>query len=155
MSMEQPPRKPTSPENVAAAIQEIENSLPLRMIQRKVDQMDMSADAKALTMDIARMTVKVGNQLVAIGRKILTTVIELAKQFPMTSFGLGLGVAITTLIGTVPVLGPFLSPIVGPLLISFGLTIGAVQDYANNFYRASIRDLTDKVAIIAQAMPTT
>ena len=141
-------------EAFASALAHVEEALPIRMLERRIEKLDISADAKALTMDLARLTMKVGNQIVAIGRKIISVVFDLARKFPMTSFGTCVGLAVSLLIGSIPVLGPLLAPIFGPILIAFGLTLGALQDAANHAARQSLNDLAEKVAILAQRMPT-
>lgn len=106
--------------------------------------MDASADAKALLRDLARITVRVGEVVVAIGRKVVDFAFELMKAFPNTVFGVIIGLIVAALVGSVPVLGALLAP----LAVAFGLAKGALEDVKNSGLRGRVADLERAVATV-------
>tara|TARA_R110002124_G_scaffold114217_1_gene268770 strand:+ start:2738 stop:3241 length:504 start_codon:yes stop_codon:yes gene_type:complete len=102
-----------------------------RDLKSALDRLPVSADAKSLLHDLANLTITVGKQILAIGRKIVSFALSLAKTFPNTIFGVILGVVLTVLIGSISLLGPLLAPVLGPLFVGFGLSMGAVNDMRN------------------------
>lgn len=128
----------------AAALAVINGAEPLRKIIDRIDRMDASADAKALLRDLARITVRVGEIVVAIGRKVVDFAFELMKAFPNTVFGLIIGLIVAALVGSVPVLGALLAP----LAVAFGLAKGALEDVKNSGLRGRVADLERAVATV-------
>ena len=56
--------------NRDALLRDINDAMPLRKIADALDRMSLSADTKALLMDLAAVTVKAGEFVVNLGRKI-------------------------------------------------------------------------------------
>ena len=107
-------------------------------LQRWIDRLPLSADAKRILHAIARKTIMVGEIVIRIGRKILEISLFLVRKFPMATAGLVIGALIGALAGSIPVIGFLLGPIILPLAMSVGLTTGAFQD---------IRDAALKFAV--------
>lgn len=118
--------------------QKIAGSLTIRKIDEHIRRLPISADAKALISNLAKTTWAVGEHVVQIGRRIISFILDLAKQFPNTAFGVIIGITLTALIAAVPFLGPLLAPFLGPLLIAFGLAAGAVQDMRETALRTRV-----------------
>lgn len=127
-----------------AAIAVINGAGPLRTIIDRIERMDISADAKALLRDLARITIRVGEVVVAIGRKVVDFAFELMKAFPNTVFGVIIGLIVAALVGSVPVLGALLAP----LAVAFGLAKGALEDVKNSGLRGRVADLERAVATV-------
>ena len=72
---------------VEAVIKDINMSLPERKLNQLIERTNLSADLKATMADIAHVTIKVGGKVLAIGRKILTFVLDLVKTFPAIAMG--------------------------------------------------------------------
>lgn len=125
------------------AVAAIADAPPRREITRQLDRLAVSADAKAFLRNLADLTVRIGRRVLAIGRKIVAFALALAKTLPNTLFGVILGVVVTMLIGTTPLIGGLLAPLVGPLLLAFGITMGAINDMQHEGLRASIGELQD------------
>lgn len=106
----------------------------------RIEQLPLSADAKAILRDIADVSVSVGERLVAAGRQVIAFALELARQFPQTTFGLIIGFVIASLIASIPLLGSLLGPLFGPLLIALGIAKGAIEDMRTN----AMRDRVDQ-----------
>lgn len=91
-----------------------------RQIETFIDRLDISADAKANLAGFAKVTVKVGREVVRIGRKIVDVLFSFLRNFPGIGFGVIFAVVITTLLGAIPLLGAVLGPMASTLLVAFG-----------------------------------
>jgi hypothetical protein len=98
-------------------------------IHKWLENQNLSADAKAIIAKLVDTTIAVGGKVIAIGRKVLSSVGRLMQQFPNTSFGLVVGSALAFLIGSIPVVGWVLGPLLSPLLLAFGIGMGALNDF--------------------------
>ena len=91
-----------------------------RQIESFIDRLDISADAKANLASFAKVTVKVGREIVRIGRKVLDVLFSFLRHFPSIGFGVIFAVVISTLLSAVPLVGAILGPIASTLVIAFG-----------------------------------
>lgn len=130
----------------AAALAVINSSSPLRAVIDRIDRMEMSADAKALLRDLARITIRVGEVVVAIGRKVVDFAFELMKAFPNSIFGVIVGLIVAALVSSVPVIGALLAP----LAVAFGLAKGALEDVKDSGLRGRVADLERAVATVVR-----
>jgi len=99
---------------------------------RQIDQLTLSADAKAILSQIAEASAKVGERLIYVGRHVLSFIFDLMRQFPNTAFGAIAGFVISALIASVPFVGAALATFLGPLLIALGIIRGAIADITNS-----------------------
>lgn len=132
--------------DLAVLAREINVAEPLRKLRRRIEELPLSADIKALLVDLAQITVWAGRAVLQLGRQILTLVFDIVRRFPNTTFGVVVSVAISMLIGSIPFVGAVLAPFLAPLMIAFGLTKGMVADLANAGWADRIRDLEAKLA---------
>ncbi len=126
-------------------LRDVNDALPLRKIAEALDRMSLSADTKALLMDLAAVTVKAGEFVVNLGRKILTLALSIVRAFPGTIFGTVIAVAAGAMIAAVPLLGAVLAPLMSPLLMAFGLTMGALSDLRDPLWSQRLGDLEQKL----------
>ena len=110
------------------ALAEVMRAPTVRELTRRLDDLPISADAKAILADLARITVRVGSQIVAIGRRIIGFALSVVATFPSMSFGVIVALMLSALVAAIPLLGTVLGPILTPLLVAFGLTQGALND---------------------------
>ena len=111
---------------------------PHRALIDQIERLSISADAKVLLTRLARVTVKVGNAVVEVGRRILAFVFEAVRAFPHIALGVTVGFVMWWLIASVAVLGAVLGPILGPLLVAFGLGAGAMMDVSDGGLRERV-----------------
>ena len=130
----------------AAALAFISRAGPLRTVIDRIDRMEMSADAKALLRDLARITIRVGEVVVAIGRKVVDFAFELMKAFPNMVFGVIVGLIVAALVSSVPVIGALLAP----LVVAFGLAQGALEDVKDSGLRGRVADLERAAATVVR-----
>ncbi len=106
--------------------------LSKRKIKNRIDNLDISSDAKFMLHSFVDKTIEVvvdtGKVVIWIGRKILEVAIFVGRHFPNATFGMVLGAVIGILIASIPIIGWLLggiAPVLGAIL---GLSLGAVED---------------------------
>lgn len=123
--------------------------LSLADIRDKIDGLPLSADAKAILHDIARVTVNVGSKIVAAGRQILSFVFDVVQRFPNTTFGVVAAYVVSALIASVPVLGAVLGPLLAPLLLALGIAAGALTDLKERAVKARVERLEQQFVALS------
>ena len=117
----------------------------LRRVKSYIRNLDIQAEAKVILTDLLKITVKVGCHVYRIGRKVVEIAIIFAMQFPAITFALIVASFINLLISAVPLIGPALVPIVGPLVIITGLAIGSYKDINNPELKENMEKLAGKI----------
>jgi len=139
----------TSNERVAFAIPDITNDELSRMndemltdsqLLQFLDNLEMSADAKALVAELRATTLKIGETAVRVGRRILEIALVIFNAYPRTAFGAVVGFILGILIGSIPVLGALLGPIATPLLVALGVAHGYSEDLKDIAVDRKIRE---------------
>ena len=131
---------------VEEVIKDINMSLPERKLVQLIERTNLSADLKAILTDLTRFTMKIGGKVLAIGRKILSFVFDLVKAFPGIAMGAIAALVVTALVAGIPLLGPQLSALLGPLLLALGIGAGALKDLTNENLEARINTLVDSLS---------
>lgn len=116
---------------------------------KRIESLDASADVKALLADLLRMTSKVGDKLLRIGRKIVDFVLSLAKQFPLLTFATLIALVIGGLLSMVPVLGGLLGSVLTPLAVALGVVWGAQQEAASADLADRVREFASSFSAVA------
>lgn len=109
-------------------------------ILRRIDSLDLSADAKALMGDLLRLATRVGETVLRIGRKILDFVLTLVRQFPTLGFAAVIIAVITLLVAMVPFIGGVLASFLGPLGMAFGVAGAAALEMKEHDFRQRVAD---------------
>jgi hypothetical protein len=136
--------------SVETVIKDINMSLPERKLLKLIERTKLSADLKALLSDIVKVTVKIGGKVLAIGRKILTFILDLVKTFPAVAMGTIAALVITAIVGAVPLFGPALATFLGPILLAIGVTAGALKDFTNDKLQERITALVDSFRMLVE-----
>lgn len=111
----------------------IQGNVPTRReLHAQLDRLALSADAKVLMGKLLDTTAEVAGKIIEVGRQILAFVTDVLKRFPNTALGLVIGLTLTVVVGSIPLLGAVLAPLVGPILIAFTVTSGALADMKNS-----------------------
>ena len=97
-------------------------------LNRHIDNLDISADAKLLLTSIGEQVIRAGEVVINIGRKIIEAVLFIASQMPNASIGLLLGLLVGVLIGSIPIIGWMLGHFATVIASVFGIVVGATQD---------------------------
>ena len=132
----------SQPKSFEEALQLVQGSPSLRKIKSFLDNSDLSADLKALLYDVAKVSVKIGEAVVAIGRRIFEIASVLGSKFPNLTIGILVGLTIAAVIsstlGTVPVIGVGLAAILSKLVVLLGVGKGFIDDLRNNAARTEM-----------------
>lgn len=135
---------------IEEVIKDINMSLPERKLNQLLERTSLSADVKAIMSDIMHITIKVGGKVLAIGRKILTFVLDLVKTFPAIAMGTITALVITAVVGSVPIIGAPLAAFVGPILLAIGVTAGALKDFTNDKLQDRITNLVESFKVLVE-----
>jgi len=135
---------------VEAVIKDINMSLPERKLLQLIERTQLSADLKAILSDLVKVTVKVGSKILAIGRKILTFVLDLVKTFPAIAMGAIAALVITAVVGAIPIFGTAIAAFLGPILLALGITAGALKDFTNDKLNERITALVDSFRVLVE-----
>ena len=95
--------------------------LSKKQVERRVDNLAISASAKLLLARFMSATIKIGNTVLNIGRRILEIVFALVKRYPNFTFALVTRLVGALLLGVVPWLAPVLVPLMTAMDIGFAL----------------------------------
>lgn len=141
------------PRTIEEAIEFCQSGPTLRKIKAYLDSTSLSADLKALLYDLAGFTIKIGEAVVAIGRRIISMAMWLVENIPNTLLGVAVALAITTLIGAVPIVGGALTLVLGKLLLLIGVTAGAIQDIRQHAIKDTMDRFAEQFAVFNTARP--
>lgn len=125
-------------------LERIRTAPPLRKIKALIDRTALSADMKALLYEIAQISVRVGDAVVALGRRLLDLALGIVRRFPNMTLGLVVAVVLVTLLGvaSLPVVGGFLTQ----LLVLLGMTQGAIEDLRQGALAAAMVRVQEEFA---------
>ncbi|WP_353429040.1 hypothetical protein [Paracoccus denitrificans] len=137
------------PRTVEEAIEFCQSGPTLRKIKAYLDSTSLSADLKALLYDLAGFTVKVGEAVVAIGRRIIDMAMWLVQNVPNTLLGVAVALALTTLIGAIPWIGPGLALLFNKLLLLIGVTAGAIEDIRQHAAKQAMDRFAEQFAVFS------
>ena len=115
-------------EDIAAHIDTMTDA---EMVKR-IRSLDISAQDKGLLRALMDAKTEIGGVMVRIGKKLLDLCLSalniLMANFPATMAGLLLGALLGLVFSSIPVLGWFLGPMVGPILMLGIGTLGLLKD---------------------------
>lgn len=111
--------------------------------RRRLDNLPVSADIKALLGKLLDLSAKVGEASLRIGRKVLQFTLEMLRLFPHVGFIVLLTLVISTLVSLVPIVGGLLAAVLTPLGLLLGVTWGAYQDATSPELAARVTRFVD------------
>lgn len=133
------------PKTFAEALDLVQASPTLRSVKSYLDNSDLSADLKALLYDVAKVTIKIGETVIALGRRIIEIASALVAKFPNltlgTLVGLAIGAVITSVLGGLPVIGG-LVPLLSKLAVLLGIGKGFLDDLRENAAKVQMDRIT-------------
>lgn len=118
-------------------------SLPTRrQLHTQLENISMPADAKVAIAELIDMTANVGVRVIEIGRRIVAFAFELMRQFPNLAFCAIIALLLNALIAAIPLLGPLLQALIGPLILAGGVGLGALLELRDGDLRGRVDLLT-------------
>ena len=128
-----------------------ENKNPESAVRRYIEKQDISADQKAKfwkkLQTFAQATIRIGNKIFRIGRKVFDFILHLVKLYPNLTIGLAFGAVIAALISAIPVIGFLfggLAKIVIPLI---GGILGFREDLAERAFKRRVLDVINDQSV--------
>ena len=112
-------------------------------LRREIESLPVSADGKALLADLLKITTRVGDVVLKIGRKILDFVLNLVRQFPHLGFAAVLALVVGALVSMVPIVGAALSAILTPLGLALGVAWGSYMELSSDDLGERIKAFVD------------
>lgn len=116
-----------------------------------LDKLDVAADVKSALFKISKVTMRVGHQIVQIGRKIIDTILALYQEYPTAGLGLLFGGILGFLAGSIPVLGFLLGPLITPLAMAYGFVQGVVSDMKDKDLQRKIEEANARFGPLQEA----
>ena len=113
-----------------------------RELHRRIDNLSLSAEHKLALTRMSDLTAKVGDQVIDIGRRIVAFAFELVRHFPSLTFTVILALVVNALLASVPLLGPLLQPLFGPLVLAAGVALGGLAELYEGDMRGRIEGLS-------------
>ena len=120
-------------------------------INRFIESLDISAEAKLTISKIASVSLSVGDKIIKIGKKIIEIIIMLSKKFPNTFIGIIIASLLVLLIAQIPLIGGLISYLLAPLLIGLSVTIGAIKDFKDTAFANKIAEAASMFDPLKQA----
>lgn len=138
------------------ALEIINQSPSLRVIKSYLDQSELSADMKSILYDVAKFSVKIGETVIAIGRRIFEIAITLLKKFPNTAIGALIGAVIATVIGgtlgsiMIGSFAPFagLAAFLSKIVVLLGVSKGFIDDLRKNVAKTEMERVAAQFEIL-------
>lgn len=113
-------------------------------IKEIIDRLDISADAKSMLFSFSKATIRVGEKIIKIGRKIIDYICRVFTEFPSASFGMVFGAIAGFLISSIPILGVVLGPLFTPIAMVLGLVTGLKEDLKDKALARRVAEINAK-----------
>lgn len=110
-------------------------------LKQLIDRLPVSADVKAMIFAFSKTTIRVGRQVINLGRKLLDLVMDTLRQFPNTAFGVLFGLIVGFLIGAIPIIGMVLGPLFTPITVALGLVGGMLEDLKDRNLERRLKEI--------------
>jgi hypothetical protein len=118
-------------------------------IRNLIENINVSADTKALLYSFSSLTITVGRSIGKIGRKILDFLFLLLKSFPGLTFGVAFGLVVGALITAIPLIGTVIGGPATLLALGFGVVLGGVNELKQGDLGERVSDFLDRLSPLA------
>ncbi len=113
-----------------------------KQINAYIDNLQISPELKVVLDTLLNYSMKVGDLLLNIGRKIVEVIIYFIQNYPNMITGAIIGFTIGTIISSIPLLGWALSWLILPLSTAIGMGMGLKIDLQDKGLEIKIRKET-------------
>lgn len=128
-----------------------ENKNPESAVRRYIEKQDISADQKAKFWKklqiFAQATIRVGNKVLRIGRKIFDFILHLVKLYPNLTIGLAFGAVIAALVSAIPVIGFLFGGLAKIIIPLIGGILGFKEDLAERAFKRRVLDVINDQSV--------
>lgn len=147
----------SQPQTFEEAIEWVQSSPSLRKIKASLDNSNLSADLKAILYDVAKVTIKIGEAVVSVGRRIFDIASTLVSKFPNLTIGTLVGLTIATVLssafGALPVIGG-LATLLSKLVVLLGVGKGFIDDLRENAVKVEMDRVTAQFNAFGKGLAT-
>ena len=109
-------------------------------VRRQIARLSISADAKSILYKLAKTTIRAGEFVIKIGRKILDVVCFLFREYPNATFGLILGAILGSLVINIPVIGILIGSLTKTLAMMTGAFMGLLEDIKDKNLKRNVQE---------------
>ena len=128
-----------------------ENKNPESAVRRYIEKQDISADQKAKfwkkLQTFAQATIRIGNKIFRIGRKIFDFILHLVKLYPNLAIGLAFGAVIAALVSAIPVIGFLFGGLAKIIIPLIGGILGFKEDLAERAFKRRVLDVINDQSV--------
>ena len=128
-----------------------DNKNPESAVRKYVESQDISADQKAkfwkMLQKFARATMRVGNQVFRIGRKVFDFILHLVKLYPNLVIGLAFGAVIAALVSAIPIIGFLFGGLAKIIIPLIGGILGFKEDLAERAFKRRVLDVINDQSV--------
>ena len=128
-----------------------DNKAPESAVRKYIENQDISADQKAkfwkMLQKFARATLRVGNQVFRIGRKVFDFILHLVKLYPNLVIGLAFGAVIAALVSAIPVIGFLFGGLAKIIIPLIGGILGFKEDLAERAFKRRVLDVINDQSV--------
>ena len=96
---------------------------------------------KSLLYSFTKATIKIGETIIKVGRKIIDFICRLVTEHPNAAFGLIFGAIVGFLISSIAVFGFVLGPLFAPIAMALGLISGLREDIKDKELARKIEEI--------------
>lgn len=109
-----------------------------------IDNLNVSADVKALLIKLLDQAINLAGVTFAIGRKIIEMLVYFVRKYPNMAMGMLIGAVLGAIFSSIPFLGWVLGSVVTPILILLGGGLGFWQDLKDKDLKDAISAATEQ-----------
>jgi len=102
--------------------------IPDEKIVQFVKNLNISAEIKAMLVELKNIVVYIGPRILKLGKRILEIILYLLNKYPNTSQNLIIALVIGLSLNLIPIIGSFLSSFLTPILVALGVSLGFLKD---------------------------
>lgn len=111
-------------------------------INSYIDSLNISPETKVVLDSLLNYSMKIGDLILNIGRKILEIILYFVQNFPNMIIGTIIGFTIGSIISSIPILGWALGWLILPLSTALGMGMGLKVDLQDKKIANKIKDVT-------------
>lgn len=133
-------------EEALKSIEKINESvIDEKQISSFIGNLNVPAEVKVILSTLLEYTMKIGDAIVNLGKKILEIVIFFIKKYPNTIAGTLIGFVIGSIIASIPVVGWALGWLIVPLFTALGAVKGFEKDINNNTISNDMKEYMNEI----------
>ena len=103
-----------------------------QQLREHLERLPVSAEVKAILFNLAKFTIRAGETIILLGKRLVEVGLTLANKYPNATMGVIVAALLSALIALVPVIGPAIVSFLAPLMMLYGLVDGFLTDFKSS-----------------------